>query len=303
MNRSLICLLGLLYLHSPVLPQYYFSDDGHLEPELRWEAGFSLGLMNCLTDLGGQSGKGKKFLKDINWNNSRPSGGLFVTATIHEAIAFRLETTLGQVKADDGILKNDQSEARSRYRRNLHFRSQIMEASVIVEVHPLIFFQRDQLPLVSPYLAAGLGYFSFNPKARLDDNWIELHPLHTEGQGFREFPGRELYKLQQLSCPVGGGLKYEVSTFIVVRLEFEYRFLFTDYLDDVSDNYIDPALFYKYFQPSQARIAEKLADRQRELDPFHTTTAGYRRGNPQSNDTFFSISLKLSVVMNRRPYR
>ena len=54
-------LLGYA-LHS----QYYFTANQQPEPELLWEAGVSTGAMNCLTDLGGNSGTGKKFIKDIN---------------------------------------------------------------------------------------------------------------------------------------------------------------------------------------------------------------------------------------------
>jgi hypothetical protein len=81
-----------------------------------------------------------------------------------------------------------------------------------------------------------------------------------------------------------------------------YRILSTDYLDDVSSNYIDPKLYHQYFQPAKATLAGRLADRQQELNPWHSTIAGSVRGNPRDNDAYFSFNLKLSAVLNRKRY-
>jgi hypothetical protein len=42
------------------------------------------------------------------------------------------------------------------------------------------------------------------------------------------------YKLIQTNIPLGGGIKYEPSALLNLRLEGVYRILMTDYLDDVS---------------------------------------------------------------------
>ena len=302
MNKCIPCLLALLSLYSPASPQYYFYDANHLEPELRWEAGFSLGLMNCLTDLGGHRGKGQKFIKDLNWKNSRPCLGLFILATYHDVFAVRLESSWGQVSSFDSVLKNDRTAAELRYKRNLHFRSRIAEVAALIEFHPFFLINSEESLLLSPYLMGGFAYFVFNPQAMSGDGWIELQPLHTEGQGFKEFPQRQPYKLKQINFPVGVGLRYDVSTFLNMRFELIYRILRTDYLDDVSTNYIDPIIFHKHFQPAKAAIAERLADRQQELDPFHSTIEGSVRGNPEDKDAYFSFNLKLSVILNRKRY-
>ena len=62
-------------------------------------------------------------------------------------------------------------------------------------------------PAVSPYILAGIGYFHFNPQANLNDNYVDLQPLHTEGQGFAEYPNVKEYKLSQINFPVGIGSK------------------------------------------------------------------------------------------------
>jgi len=281
--------------------QYYFYDATHLEPEWRWETGISVGWMNCLTDLGGAKGNGKKFIKDINWKNGRPCGGIFVLLTRHDIIGVRFECTVGNITAYDSILKNDESPAASRYKRNLHFRSSIIEAMLLAELHPLSV-NNPSFHTFCPYLLFGIGFFHFQPQASLDGNWVNLQPLHTEGEGFAECPSSKEYRLNQINIPIGCGLKYDASAFMNLKLEVVYRILTTDYLDDVSGNYIDPQLFYRHLPSSQATIAERLADRTGELDITHQTQAGAIRGNPNNNDGYFSISIKVGVVLNRKRY-
>ncbi|MEI9957878.1 MAG: hypothetical protein WDM90_16620 [Ferruginibacter sp.] len=64
--------------------------------------------------------------------------------------------------------------------------------------------------------------------------------MHTEGQGFLEYPDKKIYSLHQIAIPVGAGLKYELSQMITLRAEYIYRILNTDYLDDVSTTYVNP---------------------------------------------------------------
>ena len=51
--------------------QNYFYDNNHYDKPLLFEIGGSVGLMNCLTDIGGSKGLGKKSIKDINIKNNR----------------------------------------------------------------------------------------------------------------------------------------------------------------------------------------------------------------------------------------
>jgi hypothetical protein len=299
MKNALLCMVAVLCFHISLYTQYYFYDATHLEPEWRWEGGITLGWMNCLTDLGGGKGNGKKFIKDINWKNGRPSAGLFLLTTHHDVIALRIEWTKAEVNAADSILKKEESPAALRYTRNLEFKSPISEFNVVAEFHPLMLLT-SSFQLLSPYLLLGIGYFHFQPEANYNGTWIRLQPLHTEGQGFKEYPLRTPYKLAQLNFPIGLGIKYDASTFANFRLEILYRILMTDYLDDVSTDYIDASLFYKYFSLANADLARNLADRTKEILPNHQSVPGAIRGNAGNNDGYFSISIKFSIVLNRK---
>ena len=283
--------------------QYYFYNDDYYDNPILFEAGFSIGAMNSLTDIGGNKGIGKRFVKDLNMGKTNFCGGLFLTAMYKNAVGLRLEGTYGKVSGDDKVLSsvNPLDIAYQRYNRNTNFRSTIGEAALMLELHPLFIFinyqeRESDPPRLSPYLMAGVGYFSFKPQSQLKNGtWVDLQPLSTEGQGFSKFTDLKPYKLQQLNIPLGLGLKYELTDLLNLRGEFEYRMLQTDYLDDVSTVYSDPTWYSTYF--SGAKLANALEMRDRQLKP--ATGVGGKRGSPKQKDAYFSINIKLSLTLGR----
>lgn len=280
--------------------QYYFYNDNYYNSIILVEAGFSVGGMNALTDLGGKKGNGKPFLKDINWQHTHLSGGLYISVLYDQILAVRAEASFGKVSAADNVLKYDLSSAKDRYARNLHFQSNISELCLLAEFLPLSLFIAENYPLFSPYLLAGMGYFKFNPRAQLNGQWIDLHPLRTEGQGFKEYPYKKPYRLVQLNFPVGLGVRYEISALLNLRLEILYRFLKTDYLDDVSTQYIDPSYFYSNLNIGDATTAQMMADRSAELKPGIYKHEGEIRGNPKNRDAYFTCNIKIGLILNRK---
>lgn len=290
--------------------QYYFYDDEYYDNDVIFEIGGSLNAMNCLTDLGGKKGLGKRFFKDLNVGKTHVAGGVFFSAMYRNAIGVRVEGTFGKLSSDDKVLASVPVNdiARERYNRNQNFRTTIAEGSVMAEIHPLFIFinyaERDEYPpKLSPYLLGGVGYFSYNPQGQdpLTKNWVDLQPLSTEGQGFAEYPDRTPYKLQQVNIPIGVGFRYELSRLFNLRLETIYRVLNTDYLDDVSTRYINPALFDTYFTPAKAALAKRMADKQ--IVPKTSPLGGGRRGSPGEKDAYFSVNLKISLILGRNKIR
>lgn len=296
----LVSLTGFIHTASG---QFYFYNDKYYDNPLTIELGASIGAMNCLTDLGGRKGIGKKFIKDLNIGKTQPSASIYLSADYKYTVSLRAEASFGKVTADDAVLQSVKASTYGRYERNLSFRSNISEFMIAAEVHPLYIFKKiDELnppPVFSPYLLAGVGFFSFKPQAKLNDQWIDLQPLSTEGQGFKEYPNSKPYKLKQMNIPVGVGIRYELSSNINLRAEMLYRILNTDYLDDVSDTYIDPTVYPNYFSGGKLTNAYLLNDRQYELTPTHITNAGDQRGNPNNNDAYFSFSLKVGYMFGR----
>ncbi|MEI2739071.1 MAG: hypothetical protein V9F01_09825 [Chitinophagaceae bacterium] len=300
---TVMAVLCSLVFSQSLKAQYYFYNDKYYDNAVVLEIGGTFGVMNSLTDIGGKKGVGKKFIKDLNWKNAKPSFGFYAMAMYQNMIGLRLEGTFGEVNAYDSILKNVKTTTAGRYERNLSFKSKIADFQLALEVHPLMFkdFDEQDPPRLSPYGVIGVGYYSFDPQAKLNGQWYSLQPLHTEGQGFKEYPDRTPYKLNQINISAGLGVKYELNSTFNARLELNHRILSTDYLDDVSTDYIDPNTFYTNNMPlNLAAIAQQLYNRKAELNPGDITNIGDQRGDPEDNDSFFTIQLKIGVTLGRQ---
>lgn len=296
-----LALVSVALLQQPLKAQYYYYNDKYFESAVVFELGVTGGVMNSLTDLGGKSGIGKGFIKDLRWKPARLSYGAYIAATYKNAITGRIEGTFGRVVGYDSILKNVASTSSGRYERNLSFRSKISEVQLAIEVHPLFFKSYDDdPPRLSPYVVIGAGYFSFDPEAYLNGQWYQLAPLRLEGQGMAEYPDRKPYDLNQVNLLGGLGLRYEISPTLNARIEVIHRKLFTDYLDDASTDYIDPALFYNYLPPVQAAIAQQLYFRRHELNASDVQPQpGEQRGDHKDMDSYFTIQAKIGITFGR----
>jgi hypothetical protein len=297
-------LLFIITLPSRAQSSYFYNNEYYDNP-LTFEAGISLGPMNSLTDIGGRRGRGTRGPKDMNIKSTTFYGSIYASAIYRHFLGLRFEVTKGSIKSNDSLLDGIKTTAIGRYNRNLSFRSPIDEVSLTFEFHPIDLFSNFNPerypPALSPYLIAGVGYFHFNPQANLNGEWIDLRPLHTEGEGFAEYPDRKEYKLNQWNVPLGVGVAYELSSKFNVRLEYISRKSFTDYLDDVHDKYIDPALFNKYLSGADLTNALILNNRVRPGTPARQTTArpGGRRGNPLNNDSYFTVNFKVGFLFGR----
>ena len=286
--------------------QYYFYNDKYVDNAITYEVGELTGPINSLTDIGGRPGKGEGGAKDFNIHNTYFCGGIYFGALYKHFLGLRIQGTNGMVGANDSSLVGSKSPGSiGRYNRNLSFRSPITEVSLLLDFYPVAFFKNfntDFSPsLFSPYILGGVGYFHFNPQANLNGQWIDLRPLHTEGEGFAEYPNVKEYNLNQVNLSYGFGLAYEVSQRFNISLEYVSRILFTDYLDDVHGRYIDPAVFSKYLSGTQLADALILNDRGRPdaLPADNTNHPGGIRGNPNDNDSYFSINLKVGYIFGR----
>lgn len=298
-NRSFLLLL-LLSEGFSGMSQHYFYNEDYYDAEWLWEAGISVGAMNGLTDIGGKNGPGRPFLKDWTVSSSQLYTAWYTNLLYRYTWGLTLEAGAGSIFANDHLIKNPTDEAMTRFLRNLNVRTRIKELQLLAECFPLSLLQGDRPEaFINPYLIGGVSIFHFSPETKLDNRWIALAPLRTEGQGFAEYPHRIPYSLTQIAFPVGAGCSFDISPKFHIRLEGVHRILQTDYLDDVSTNYIDPYLFDKYLDPSQASLARLLYNRHKELDPLAREDVGGKRGNPKKNDAYFSINIKLGWIINR----
>lgn len=297
-------LLTILCIYATAVTRsqsFYYYDDRHYDNPLLIELGLKAGWMNALTDIGGKAGAGKKGLKDMNLSYSRPCFSFYTSLIFQNRVGLRFQFTQGHVAAADSVLKAVRTSSHGRYERNLSFRSPISELSLLLELRPLSLLFPEKPNRIAPVIFTGIGQFRYDPQAGWAGQWYSLQPLHTEGQGFVNYPDRKPYSLKQTNFLLGTGLLYELNASLNGRIEILHRFLKTDYLDDVSqDSYVDPVLFDRALPASTARLARLLADRRAEVDPEHLTNTSYQRGNPGDKDAYFSCEIGLSLVIGRR---
>lgn len=265
------------------------------------EAGITVGPSNFLGDLGGHMGKGTTFLKDNNIPLTKLMIGAFLGYQPNEWLGFRLMASYGTLEGDDNIIKGKGGMEETRRVRNSNFRSKLIEGLFMVELYPTVFFEYDQTDIfhkLRPYGVIGVGAFNFNPQGTdpLSGEWVNLKDLHTEGQGFAEFPERKEYKLTQMNIPMGVGVKYFLSESVNLSLEVVHRKTFTDYIDDVSTVYVDPDLFYWNMPTAKADLAKRMANKTGDQLGNNTVyVEGNKRGTATNNDAYYSVHLKLGV--------
>jgi len=273
------------------------------------EAGFTVGPMVFLGDLGGHIGKGTTFIKDYNMNTTKLAVGAYYAVYPTQFLGFRFSLNYGSLEGSDQNISPHGGDEVTRLNRNLDFRTKILEGTVMAEVYPTVFLEEDPddvFARLRPYGVIGLGVFHFNPQGSYRDpntgdvSWVDLRPLHTEGEGFAEYPDRKEYSLTQLNIPMGVGIKYFLSENLNISFEIVHRKLFTDYVDDVSTRYIDPKLFAKYLPASQVPIAIAMSNK--ALGGYSNPDYGKnaKRGDPTQKDAYFSAQFKVSFRIKGR---
>ncbi len=198
--------------------------------------------------------------------------------SIHSHINTRFDLGFHQVQGYDS------KSGGAHPGRNLSFKSKIIEFSLAAEF-TLMNMNTHRL---SPFLFAGIGAFSFNPRAYFGAGGTHgLRELGTEGQGLPGYPG--LYSKMAVQFPLGFGLKYKVNDKVMLLGEFNFRFTGTDYLDDVSTFYPNKALLDAR-NPSTAAFTYR-GNGGYPINPI------LKRGDPDQKDAYYTSQLKLSYKL------
>lgn len=250
-----------------------------------WELGLKAGP----TFYHGDLTHGWVEFKEMNF-----MGGAFLRYAPNEFIAIRGGLYYGRISGSDEHATDPTLRI-----RNLHFRSEIMDVSAFFEFHPFGYNpNHTRGNSVAPYIFAGISVFSFNPKTEINDNWVPLQPLGTEGQGLIEYPGRQQYALTQFAIPMGFGVKFKLSNVVTLALEVAPRKTFTDYLDDVSTTHVDTEIL----RARRGELAARLSERSAELDIIDSPhfSDGMKRGNPEDNDWYTFSGITISFNLSRQ---
>lgn len=285
--------------------------------------GFSVNALNYYGDLAPSP---NKISTDISF--TKPGFGLSYTRRFGPRYSVQAQFMYGTIKGSDAESadKGDLSNGIYRYQRNLSFRNQIKELSVVAIID-LFENQSTYMSRVkwTPYLYAGVAVFMHNPQAMapakdllggaLPDagQYVDLQPLGTEGQYSTLNPtdvnyGIKPYSLTQISIPFGIGARFRLNEVMDLSADIGFRYTFTDYLDDVSANYVSLGLL-------KSPLAQAMSYRTNELPGYPTNPvpsgigvdvqAGYgtehkdnKRGGQKENDIIMVTSIKLTYIIS-----
>jgi len=105
-----------------------------------------------------------------------------------------------------------------------------------------------------------------------------------------------------LVIPFGVGVKYNITNGVNVGFELVHRFTNTDFLDDVSSTFVDPAIFPR-LPDGTPSMAELLNDRSYETGERigFVNGTGKQRGYPKQKDQYIMAEFTLSF--NLTSYR
>ncbi|WP_343855922.1 DUF6089 family protein [Fulvivirga kasyanovii] len=300
--------------------------------------GVSVNAFNYFGDLAPLSNRAST---DIAF--TRPGIGVFWGHRFGPFYTLRASFTYGTIRGDDfeSADPND-DDAKFRYVRNLHFRNRIKELTVVA-MFDLFKNESSYISRVqwTPYVYGGLTVFHHNPQAFVPEDsglpeagtWVDLEPLGTEGQYADLDPtavnaGIEPYSKFQFAIPLGIGIRYRLNQVLDLSFETGVRYTFTDYLDDVSQNYVDPGVFgddelarlmsdLSYYPTAPVSGSERELDNPNiqeiygNTDTFvgvdgntYTRISGYGqeqrdnvRGNKNENDLYFVTSIKVAFII------
>lgn len=259
------------------------------------------GATQFLGDLGGRDQIGTDYsLVDIDF----PSTSLNAAIGYRYRFAPHFATTsllnIGLLRGSDA-----QTADPDRNARNLAFRSPVINLNQRIEWLIYVnekFGKRYNMKGMKGfgehhdqvYVFAGIGVAYFNPQAPYNGGWENLRPLKTEGQGLEG--GAKVYLPFTATVPIGIGYRRALTGMWRIGIEATYVKTFSDYMDDVSTVYYDPAILATEVSATAAALSNPSVTNPEWFNP------GSKRGEPQK-DAFFYLNLTFYKNFTYKPMK
>lgn len=233
------------------------------------EVGFTIGAAFYRGELSGEQ------VFDFA-NVDKPAFGIQVRFSPYTRFSARLEGMYARIGA---------SPENNAPVQGLNFQSTIYDAHILVEWN-MVDANFSRSVGLTPYLFGGLGGLYFQSQAEFQGEFIDLQPLGTEGQGLEGYDSR--YNQLNAAIPAGLGLRIWLGDRFSLLLEGSTRFLFTDYLDDVSDR----SVVYQDILDGNGATAAALSN-PNIVPGSDEALQPYRRGDARKDGLYF---LNLSLT-------
>lgn len=291
MKNFLILIVSLLIV------QAAYSQFSANWRKMRHEVFVGAGTSNFLGDLGGSDGVATHDVRDLNFMSSRWSFQAGYGYKLAERWTVRGSFYYARLYGDDALTNEV-----NRNGRNLRFRTPILDLTATIDFSIIpekygnkMGLKRSNRLRNTPnlYIFTGISGFWFNPRAEKDGKWYSLQPLGTEGQGV--VPTRPKYSRIALAIPLGIGVNYVIERDWGIGAEFGLKYTSTDYIDDCSGTYVDPAIL----QSDEARY---FASQTAKPD-WKGVGPGQQRGDLNYNDAYMFFTVKATYkIRHKRTY-
>jgi hypothetical protein len=227
-------------------------------------------------------------------NRPKIAAGIFFRKNFGNYIAVRAAANFAQLGYSD--IYNTHNSV--MLQRNLSFNTNIWELALMGDFNFFNFMPGDPEFNYTPYITLGVGVFSYDPFAMLQGQKYFLRPLGTEGQNDTSGKSKP-YGSMAVCIPFGVGIKYAINERTNIGFEIVHRFTTTDYIDDVSTVYPDPAIFppLPNGDPSPAAL---LSDRSYEYGT-PIGTKGKQRGISTNKDQY--VTGLIYITFNLQSYK
>ncbi len=290
----------------------------NVQSQRKLEFGLNLGASGYLGDIGGAELTRRTSILDIHLKETKPSFGIYSRYKLKKQWA--LQGGFNYVKLEDYDANSDNP---ARKARNLNFRNNIFELSSRIEWS---FYVNNHLrnkgyysKKLNTYLFLGLGGFYHKPQGQITSNgvtlyegrWFDLRPWKTEGQ-------KTEYSKLSVSIPMGLGFYITTYTYWRFGWEINYRYTFTDYIDDISGFYANPQLLDPLAAEFASQTYQELIDQinddydpnsqygsagsinDHQYGPGANQGKGTKRGDPLHNDSFITSSFTVAYIFKSR---
>jgi hypothetical protein len=282
---------GLMTLSAKrlLLPLILISGWQFANAQYAWDFGFHLGGANYLGEMGGKDQPRRDFVWDMKLGQTRWAVGGFARRKINRTISVNAGLLYMRIQGADEL-----STYRPRRGRNLNFRNDMFELYLRPE---FTIYQDNDMGGRGRYRTsfrlfgyAGIALYYHNPKGQLngEGDFYALQPLNTELADYSQIG---------VSVPIGIGFNFTQRRRHRFGWDLGWRTTFSDYLDDASTVYADPALL-----PSQ--LAVDMANQSAyaySLDPTlpdpRNYDAGAIRGDATHNDSYLTMTFTYSYVL------
>lgn len=305
--------LHLIILYIGTVSTYFsqnFTRPGEWK-KFKKEVFLKVGTSNFLGDLGGMDRQGTDYSPvDLDFSTTRTAIGVGYRYKIERWINVTVTFDYLIVKGNDALTADP-----FRNNRNLNFKSNIFEVAGRVEIgyqssrtgnrygikRTLTTRMTNKNHAIFAFI--GIGGFYYNPKGQLNGSgaWVKLRPLHTEGQGLPGGPKQ--YSNFSLCIPIGAFYKLTINRQWSVGIEFNWRKTFTDYIDDVSTTYYDPAALTAAYGVQSAQMADPHLGQ----IPGHSAPDGNgvraQRGDINQKDTYTSLQITAGYIFKQKRKR